>query len=840
MQAMNELTGEYVLQVEEALDIASPQRDRFSGNYSAKRMLHLELYDGERRMLLAIPTWSPELNFSPCPAHALSNTGYRRVVAIEHSPLALDTYIKRGAKVVLRGPVEIRRGVLFLTSDNIALLGGCVQQLEDEQLFLKDFFTREPGSRRGPQRSIEDYLLEAQRALVDRNAQLGAASGARQHGGGQGPNPGPGTSSNPGRSGADRPNPPASPAPNGSGGGRADEHLPHAPLRPLQNRQHGQMQDTHPHRELNNHHANGTQGQQQLQPSHHHHHQQLLQEQGQQQASAGSPSFQFAGGDSAHPTPRFGFQAQEEASVDIDDGSEGEGTQEPEGAAPGNDHLPRVMGSQDQEPRDRSHHQPASAHLHTSHSRIAQFMPRLASPRVAVGAAGQAPPPALGLMSAGAGDAAADLVEGDVMDDDGEEWQDQDYSPRANGDRADTAVAAYGGSGAPEAFGMHAPEGAAPSRKVVSVRPNAQRLPNDVYGVGGEQGGSDPIHSPSDDSEGYTSPARRAPVAISYRSSSSGKSKKRQRQDGVDGRGVSPGRGREHSPRVLGGGSPVPCRCPDTSRTAIGAVGNTHQCLHSRTPVPENDGANDPRRETPSEVIDLATSPGPCRPRSAPSTERQQGAGPSRSPPAQKNLSPAFDGAGGLPAAPALAMPPQGNVSDLLQPPAALADIRAGASLAYRGSSIQAAVPQQHRIANSDRNMELSLGPHQPNCAGGATLHTGPTSAPRAASTSPAYSSDGGNFDVLPGESDHAEAAPDAHASGSLDQPPMHLFYFHQHLATAPPTEYPLHALVMGYIRTLDKFYEPQPGAHVASTNRAYVIMQRDACIIPLSCNSRC
>ncbi|XP_075535904.1 recQ-mediated genome instability protein 1-like [Dermacentor variabilis] len=83
---------------------ADPIEKPFPWQVQPKRMLKLELTDGTRRMQ-----------------------------AIEFEPVrCMSVDMRPGIKILITGPVECRRGVMFLRADNVRILGGMVESLLEE------------------------------------------------------------------------------------------------------------------------------------------------------------------------------------------------------------------------------------------------------------------------------------------------------------------------------------------------------------------------------------------------------------------------------------------------------------------------------------------------------------------------------------------------------------------------------------------------------------------------------------------------------------------------------------------------------------------------------------
>ena len=72
--------------------------------------------------------------------------GFKTITAIEHEPIPLLKVINPGMKVVISGPLVCRKGMLLLTSRNLKILGGQVEELFEkygEQKILSQRVGRE-------------------------------------------------------------------------------------------------------------------------------------------------------------------------------------------------------------------------------------------------------------------------------------------------------------------------------------------------------------------------------------------------------------------------------------------------------------------------------------------------------------------------------------------------------------------------------------------------------------------------------------------------------------------------------------------------------------------------
>ncbi|XP_068665357.1 recQ-mediated genome instability protein 1 [Aristolochia californica] len=115
-----ELTGPFVLQVDEIVNISSPLRDRYRSVHAGiKRCLKLSITDG-------------------C----------QRVFAMEYRPMKdLDIFSPAGLKICIRN-VQIRRGLLMLVPEIMDVLGGSVEDLDAARRRLVEEVNKPPRAKR--------------------------------------------------------------------------------------------------------------------------------------------------------------------------------------------------------------------------------------------------------------------------------------------------------------------------------------------------------------------------------------------------------------------------------------------------------------------------------------------------------------------------------------------------------------------------------------------------------------------------------------------------------------------------------------------------------------------
>ncbi|KAI7842146.1 hypothetical protein COHA_004170 [Chlorella ohadii] len=131
------LPGKLLLQVDEVFNIGAAVRERYSGNDGGQRCLKLLLTDG-----------------------------VQQVAAVEyrHTP-ALHSAMPAGCKLVVQG-AAVRRGMLLLTPQCCAVLGGGVPRLEDARRRMVAHWTQPAVGRRGPPPTMAQATAEATRAAL--------------------------------------------------------------------------------------------------------------------------------------------------------------------------------------------------------------------------------------------------------------------------------------------------------------------------------------------------------------------------------------------------------------------------------------------------------------------------------------------------------------------------------------------------------------------------------------------------------------------------------------------------------------------------------------------------
>ncbi|XP_014361460.2 recQ-mediated genome instability protein 1 [Papilio machaon] len=125
-QQKTTLTGRFVLQVNACVDIGTPAYQQY-----------LKLQKVNTENIEATIN-----NDEKIPSHRMIKLyltdGVQEVSGIEYRPMRnLSCDITPGCKLLLKGPVDCRRGVMLLTEPNIELLGGEVQELADENSLVQ-------------------------------------------------------------------------------------------------------------------------------------------------------------------------------------------------------------------------------------------------------------------------------------------------------------------------------------------------------------------------------------------------------------------------------------------------------------------------------------------------------------------------------------------------------------------------------------------------------------------------------------------------------------------------------------------------------------------------------
>ncbi|KPJ02509.1 RecQ-mediated genome instability protein 1 [Papilio xuthus] len=125
-QPKTTLTGRFVLQIIACVDIGTPAYQQY-----------LKLQKVNTENIEATINHDEKI-----PSHRMIKLyltdGVQEVSGIEYRPMRnLSCDITPGCKLLLKGPVDCRRGVMLLTEHNIELLGGEVQELADENSLVQ-------------------------------------------------------------------------------------------------------------------------------------------------------------------------------------------------------------------------------------------------------------------------------------------------------------------------------------------------------------------------------------------------------------------------------------------------------------------------------------------------------------------------------------------------------------------------------------------------------------------------------------------------------------------------------------------------------------------------------
>lgn len=117
------LKGSFFLQVDSVHDVSQPA-------YS--QLLKITNTENPNTVVQADPVEKPS-PWQAQPKRMLKlelADGTRRIQAIEFEPIrSMSVDMRPGIKVLITGPVECRRGVMFLRADNVRVLGGMVESL---------------------------------------------------------------------------------------------------------------------------------------------------------------------------------------------------------------------------------------------------------------------------------------------------------------------------------------------------------------------------------------------------------------------------------------------------------------------------------------------------------------------------------------------------------------------------------------------------------------------------------------------------------------------------------------------------------------------------------------
>ncbi|XP_050347554.1 recQ-mediated genome instability protein 1-like [Nymphalis io] len=117
-EVLTELKGQYVLQINALVDIGSSAYQQ-----------HLKLQKVNTENIEATTRFDEKIS-SHRMIKLYMTDGVQEIVGIEYKPLRnLTLDVIPGSKVLIKGPVECRRGVLLLTESCIELLGGEVAEL---------------------------------------------------------------------------------------------------------------------------------------------------------------------------------------------------------------------------------------------------------------------------------------------------------------------------------------------------------------------------------------------------------------------------------------------------------------------------------------------------------------------------------------------------------------------------------------------------------------------------------------------------------------------------------------------------------------------------------------
>ena len=126
----------FFLQCDELIDVAAPARERFrDGGGGGQRMLKLRLTDGKNTM-------------SAFEYHLIPN---------------LSPSLPAGVKLLIKGDMSVRSGILVLQSNNVEVLGGQVARLEEARRRALEVWDRPVGGKEGQRR---DPFTEARAAAA--------------------------------------------------------------------------------------------------------------------------------------------------------------------------------------------------------------------------------------------------------------------------------------------------------------------------------------------------------------------------------------------------------------------------------------------------------------------------------------------------------------------------------------------------------------------------------------------------------------------------------------------------------------------------------------------------
>ncbi|CAD6225406.1 GSCOCG00005663001-RA-CDS [Cotesia congregata] len=120
-QKMITLPGTYILQVEKGYDISTSKYKQVEKirNVSSE---NIEVTEAEKN-----PTWEPKTKRM---MYLYLTDGKQEVTAMEHKPIPfLKDHLLPGYKIMIKGPVILRRSVIMLESKNCSHVGGEIESL---------------------------------------------------------------------------------------------------------------------------------------------------------------------------------------------------------------------------------------------------------------------------------------------------------------------------------------------------------------------------------------------------------------------------------------------------------------------------------------------------------------------------------------------------------------------------------------------------------------------------------------------------------------------------------------------------------------------------------------
>ena len=113
------------LQVQSGIDISQ----------SALSQLQAKLKVDVENSVVSAENQNPQPSWEPKPSRCLLlslTDGFKTISGVEHEPIPLLKVISPGMKIGINGPLVCRKGVMLLTSKNVKILGGQVEELNDE------------------------------------------------------------------------------------------------------------------------------------------------------------------------------------------------------------------------------------------------------------------------------------------------------------------------------------------------------------------------------------------------------------------------------------------------------------------------------------------------------------------------------------------------------------------------------------------------------------------------------------------------------------------------------------------------------------------------------------